>query len=133
MDNLDPFGKVLDYFRFLTPEEKALCETGFRRGYMAIPAPTTGLHLVCYGALCAFDDKPCVILLPEQGGRRQLRVWPHEVEALPRVTQVAVDAGVAISRVCPIWVRLVGSIDAERAEAVAKLIAQEAGFWCGIS
>ena len=125
---MDDLIKVSDYFQYLTPEERALCDTGLRQGYMAIPAPTTGLHLVCYGALCAFDDKPCVILLPEQGGRRQLRVWVPEIKALPRVTQVAVEAGVSISRVCPIWVRLVGSVEAERAEAVAKLIAQEAGF-----
>ena len=79
--------EVLDYFRLLTPEEKALCDTGLRQGYMAIPAPTTGLHLVCYGALCAFDDKPCVILLPEQGGRRQLRVWVPEITAV-QISQI---------------------------------------------
>ena len=129
---MDDLIKVSDYFQYLTPEERALCDAGLRQGYMVISTPTTGVHLVCYGALCAFDDKPCVILLPQQGGKRKLLVWPFEIKALPRITQVAVDAGVAISRVCPIWVRLVGFVDAERAEAVAKLIAQEAGYWCGI-
>ena len=96
MDNLDAFRKVLDYFRFLTPEEKALIDTGLRQGYMAIPAPTTGMHLVCYGALCAFDDKPCVVLLPKQGGRRQLRVCRRRASDRPRPLEFASASIIAL-------------------------------------
>ena len=127
----EPLG-FLSLYSLLTPEEKEACETGLWRGYMTISEPTTGLHLLYYGARCALDRRPCVVLMPTQGARRRLLVWVPQIKALPRVTLLAVDAGVAISRVCPLWMRLVGSIDQQRAEPVTSLIAQEAGYWCGI-
>ena len=128
----EPLG-ILNLYSLLTPEEKASCETGLRRGYMMIPSPTTGLHLLYYGARCALDRRPCVVLMPQEGVRRKLLVWVPQIKALPRVTLLAVDAGVVISRVCPHWMKLVGFVGAERAEPVTSLIAQEASYWCGIS
>ena len=66
----EPLG-ILDLHSLLTPEERASCDTGLRRGYRAIPAPTTGLHLVCYGALALLMTSPVSSSCRNKGGGRQ--------------------------------------------------------------
>ena len=122
--------EVLGYFWLLTPEEKAACATGLGRGYVVIPRATTGLLWLYYGTVCVLNRQPFVALMPQKEGKRKLLVSLPTPQALPRVALLAVDAGVAIARVCPFRLGLVGLIEAERAEPVAKLISKWASFWC---
>ena len=122
--------EVLDYFWLLTPEEKTACETGLRRGYVVIPRATTGLLWLYYGSVFVLNRQPVVALMPERAGKRKLLVSLPTKQTLPRVALLAVDAGVAIASVCPFRLGLVGLIEAERAEPVAKLISKWASFWC---
>ena len=83
-----------------------------------------------YGTCCVFEQKPAVILTPERGKKRKLGVSLPTTEALPQIVQLAADAGVAISRICPLRMGLVGFIEAERADPVAKLISKRASLLC---
>ena len=83
-----------------------------------------------YGTCCVIDQKPSVILMPERRRKRKLGVSLPAPGAFPRIAQLAAEAGVSIGRVCPFRLGLVGLIEAERAELVAKLISKRAVFWC---
>ena len=122
--------EFLGYFWRLTPEEIIACELAHSTGYLSVPAPSRGWLENYYGTCCFIDQKPAVILMPERGKKRKLGASLPTREALPQIAQLAVDAGVAVSSVCPFRMGLVGFIDAARAEPVAKLISKRASFWC---
>ena len=122
--------EVLDYFWLLTPEEKTACETGLRRGYVVIPRATTGLLWLYYGTVCVLNRQPVVVLIPNRAGKWMLMVSLPETNAFQQIVDLFVEAGIEISLVCRYRMGLVGLVDEERAEPVAKLLSKKARSWC---
>ncbi len=122
--------ETLNLYPLLSLEEKAACETGLRRGYVVIPRATTGLLWLYYGNLCVLNRQPVVALIPNRAGKWTLMVSLPETNAFQQIVDLVVEAGIEISLVCRYRMGLVGLVDEERAEPVAKLLSRKARSWC---
>ena len=125
---------ALNMYPLLSAEEKAACETGLGRGYLIMPRATiratTGPLWLYYGAVCVLDRQPFVVLIPNRAGKWRLMVSLPETNAFRQIVDLFVEAGIEIYIVCRYRMGLVGLVDEERAEPVAKLLSKKARSWC---
>ena len=121
---------VLLLFWSLRAHEIVACEAGHLSGYLVVPPPSRGLLEPYYFVCCQLDRKPCVMILPRVRDMQTVICSVPEPGAFRSLTQIAAEAGVAIGQLNPQFSLLSGSVAAERAEEVAKLISRKASFLC---
>lgn len=115
--------------RLTDSELQRLC-LAHSRGYMLLPPEPADDLVHVYTALCLLEKRPALFLKASPpSGVARIIVAVHAPQLLPGLIQTAMEAGVAIRRVMPINAIFTGSVTADRALAVARMLSESAPLW----